>query len=64
MKKPTSAKSFMFINAAREAAKDRPFDVPIPFRCPWCKGNARVVKSSLNGHHHAVCHGCGMKVFE
>ena len=34
------------------------------FECPICKGTAKAVKSSYNGHLHAECKECDLIIQE
>lgn len=34
------------------------------FACPLCGGTVKMVRAPGNGHIHAACDGCGMKVCE
>lgn len=34
------------------------------FTCPLCGGNVKGMRSEYNGHVHAQCEGCNMKVIE
>lgn len=53
---------FKFINKANEVCVERGkfYD----FECPLCKGQAKAIKSSYNGHLHAECKQCDMLVME
>lgn len=48
-----------FMRAAVKATEDRPFSV---FICPICRGAACAEKSPINGHVHASCDCCGMRM--
>ena len=39
-------------------------DTPYEFTCPLCGGKAVGVKASINGHIHASCDGCGIKIMQ
>jgi len=53
---------FKFISIANEVIVDR--GKAYNFECPVCGGNAMGIKAETNGHLHAICEGCGIKIMQ
>jgi len=51
-----------FMQVANDSCKER--GKIYEFECPICKGKAKVSKASVNGHIHARCEKCDMKVIQ
>lgn len=50
----------LFIQAVIEAEEKCEHE----FCCPVCGGLAEWCRSDYNGHLHAFCHGCNIKMME
>lgn len=37
---------------------------PYEFTCPICGGAAIGARAELNGHIHAACEGCGIRIIQ
>lgn len=60
-------KIFTFLKALGEnVPEDKPENrgKVFEFTCPLCGGNVKGVRFEYNGHVHAQCEGCNMKVME
>ena len=55
-------KTLTFLKAADEVATER--CKTYEFTCPNCGGKAIAARTETNGHIHAGCKGCHIKIME
>lgn len=60
----TIQQSIAFLQAALAACKDKPYGTICTFRCPICGSAARAAQSPGNGHVHASCDSCKIKIHQ
>lgn len=69
IKEITEQKGFWdFLKVAMEAAGPKGYKLDWGksknFVCPICNGKATAVRSTVNGHIHAICSDCGIALVE
>ena len=61
--KDEEIKDFLkFLKVADDTVKEKGKEYE--FECPICKGKARGIKSTYNGHLWAKCEKCDMNIIE